>query len=196
MTPIDVYIEKKMRTSEKLLAWHQNVVTPSSWRMRLRVRFTNRLNNDQNKIKSEFFGRRIIIRSAKKDSPLKDSEWVLMEAGRFKNIESAAKFGFNLQRALSVIAALYSIPIDVGFDNATISYSGDIVKEAVAKHDVWLLDEVHGVDVFPSAMKVAMLSVKAEVYASLNESAVLNTLSVDGKKYFDWTIKPRRLPCL
>ena len=116
--------------------------------MKLRVRLASKLASDEKSLKFSFQGRRVTIKSRRKGDPLSSSEWIIFTAGRFKSIEAAAEYGVALQSALAVIAAANGIPIDVGVDNAATCMTGEVVKAAVAKEGGFLLDDVHGVDVF------------------------------------------------
>jgi hypothetical protein len=60
--------------------------------MTLRVRLGHPLNSDETKIKASFRGRRIIIQSRQQEKPLKDSEWVVLLATRFKTVEKAVEY--------------------------------------------------------------------------------------------------------
>jgi hypothetical protein len=116
--------------------------------MRLRVRLGSKINSDAQKVKATFCGRRVSIQSRHKGKPLSHSEWIVLSAARFKDLETAAEFGLKLQRALAVGAALRGISIDVGAQNNATFMTGDVVKQAAAENGGFLLDDVHGVDVY------------------------------------------------
>lgn len=142
------FIERKRRQHERVLARHAFLGTSPKFRMRLRVRLGSKIASDSIKLKTTFCGRRVTIQSRYKDKPLSHSEWIVLSASRFKNVEAAAEFGLKLQKALAVSAALRGIPIDVGAQNNATFMTGDTVKDAVAEEGGFLLDDVHGVDVY------------------------------------------------
>jgi hypothetical protein len=134
--------------------------------MRLRVRLGSKIASEETRLKTTFCGRRVTIQSHKKEKPLSDSNWVVLTASRFKTIDAAAEFGLKLQSALAVAAALRGIPIDVGAQNNATSMTGDSVKDAVAEKGGFLLDDVHGVDVFADTPRSFVMAFEATATTS------------------------------
>jgi hypothetical protein len=150
--------------------------------MKLRIHLSSKFNTDAKEIKAKFYGRRIVISSRKKGEPLNQAEWILILARRFKNPEAAASFGFGLQAAISAIAASRGVPIDIGFDNVATASFGDVVKDAVAKTGAWLIDDVHGVDVYPDTQNVFTMAFGATLTTSFDPSWITGPLEADGRQ--------------
>jgi hypothetical protein len=144
--------------------------------MRLRVRVASKLGSEENSLKFSFLGRPVTLRSRKKEDSLSASNWIIFTAGRFRTIEAAAEFGIALQSGLAVVAATDGIPIDVGADNAAISSTSDIVKAAVAKTGGFLLDDVHGVDVYADVPNSLVLFGEATATTSLIPDRIIEPL--------------------
>jgi hypothetical protein len=160
------FIERKRREHDRALARHAFLGTSPKFRVRLRVRLGSKIASDEAKLKTTFCGRRVTIQSHKKEKPLSDSNWIVLSASRFKTIEEAAEFGLKLQSALAVAAALRGIPIDVGPLNTATTMTGDTVKDAVAEKGGFLLDDVHGVDVFADTPRSFVLAFEATATTS------------------------------
>jgi hypothetical protein len=176
------FINKKMRQHERIVARHEKLGTSPSWRMRLRIRLASKLNTDAKELKAEFCGRRIVITSRTKGEPLNQAEWIVIIAKRFISPEAAVKFGLNLQSAISAVSAVRSIPVDVGFDNIATTSFGDVVKDAVAKTGAWLVDDVHGVDVYPDAQTAIVLALELTATSSLDPSRIVGPLQNHGRR--------------
>lgn len=144
--------------------------------MKLRVRLASKLASEQKRLKFSFLGRRVTIQSRKKTDPLNASEWIILTAARFKTIEEAAEFGVALQSGLAVVAATKGIPIDVGADNKATSMTGEVVKAAAAKKGGFLLDDVHGVDVYADVPNTFVMFGEATVTTSFAPATIIDPL--------------------
>lgn len=182
MNSFEKFMERKKRQHERIIARHENLGTPPSWRMKLRFHLASRLSTDAKELKATFCGRRIVITSRTKGQPLNEAEWIAILARRFKTPEAAAKFGLDLQAAISAIGALRSIPIDVGFDNIATTTFGDVVKDAVAKTGGWLIDDVHGVDVYPDTQTAIVAAFGAKITTAFNPSRITDPLEAAGQR--------------
>jgi hypothetical protein len=182
MATFQDFIEKKRRDHERAVQRHIERETPTTWRMKLRVRLASKLATDEIELKTSFRKRRVIIRSRLKGQSINQSDWIILLARRFKSIEAAAEFGVALQTAISAIAAVRNIPIDVGADNITTSSTGDVIKAAMAKQGVWLIDDVHGVDVYPDTQPVTILGMEATATTTLQPSRLTAPLERIGSR--------------
>lgn len=177
------FVDRKQREHERAVARHAKLRSPVTWRMRLRVHIVSKINSEELQLKGKFLGRRIVIKSRKKGEVLKDADGIVFQAWRFKSAEAAAEFGFALQAAVSAIGTLRSIPVDVGFDNAATSMFSDEIKDAIAaKEGFWIVDDVHGVQVYPDTQTMMVTGFGASVTTSFGPNWFLEALDVDGKK--------------
>lgn len=181
MSDFSEFIDRKRRQHEKALKRHAIRGTEPKFRMRLRVRLASKLATDEKRIKFSFLGRRVTIQSRRKEDPLSASYWINFSASRFRTIKEAAKFGVALQSGLAVVAATKGIPIDVGADNKATSMTGDVVKAAAAKAGGFLLDDVHGVDVYADVSNAFVMLVEATATTSFAPQRIIDPLEDMGK---------------
>lgn len=191
MDSFGAFVEEKKRKHARLIAENAKLRKRLTWRMRLRVRLGSTLNTDSNKIKAEFCGRRIVITSRKIGESLNQAYWIVISANRFTTAESAAKFGLDLQAALSVITAMRGLPVDVGFGNLATSSFSNAVKDAVAKTGAWLIDDVHGVDIYPDTNSTVTMSVGGTLTTSFEPMWITGPLGGQGKLIAQLDIKAR-----
>lgn len=177
------FIERKKREHERALARHAERSSPLSWRMKLRVRILHKLNNTELQAKGWFAGRRITVRSRRKGQPLNEANWIIFIANRFKSAEAAIRYGVELQTAISALAALRYVPIDVGAENQATTSLSDQIKDAVAKKGGWLIDDVHGVDVYPDTQAAMVSAGDVTLTQSHDVSFLIHPLKRHGKAF-------------
>lgn len=177
------FVDRKRREHERAVARHEKLQSPTSWRMRLRVQLVSRINSKELEIKGKFLGRRIVIKSRNRGETLQDADWIVFQALRFKSADAAAEFGFALQAAVSAIGTLRSIPLDVGFDNAATSMFSDQIKDTLAaKEGFWIVDDVHGVQVYPDTTTMMVAGFGGSATTSFSPDWIMEALAIDGKK--------------
>lgn len=174
------FVERKRREYERAVARHKKRDSSITWRMRLRIQMLSKFNSDALEIKTRFQGRRVIIRSRNKGESIKDAEGIVFIARRFKTPEAAAAFGFALQAAVSAIGVLRHIPLDVGFDNAPGPQFSDLIKDKVAKEFAWIVNDVHGVDIFPDTQTMMVSGIGGTASVAFNPSRLTDALEADG----------------
>ncbi|RVI07877.1 hypothetical protein CN200_29625 [Sinorhizobium meliloti] len=182
MSGFDDFLDTKHHASMRIASKRAAAGRTPTYTMRLRIRVGHRFNSDATKIKATFRGRRITILSRDQEKPLKESEWIVLLATRFKTADAAADYGLILQKSLSIGAAIGNIPIDIGADNlATGSWSAH-VKEALAKEGTFLADDVHGLTVYSDTVTAITIFFSAELSASINPDRVLELAEMVGAK--------------
>lgn len=181
MSDFSDFIDRKRHQHEQALERHAIRGTKPKFRMRLRVRLASRFASEEKGLKFSFLGRRVTIQSRKKADPLNASDWIVFTAGRFPTIEAAAEFGLALQSGVAVVAATNGIAIDVGADNKAKSMTGEVVKAAAAKAGGFLLDEVHGVDVYADVPNSFVMFGEATATTSFVPARIVEPLEKMGK---------------
>jgi hypothetical protein len=181
MSDFSDFIDRKRRQHEKALERHAVRGTNPKFRVKLRVRLASKLASEERRLKFSFLGRRVTVQSRKTEDPLNASEWIVLTASRFQTIEAAAEFGVALQSGLAVVAATNGIPIDVGADNQATSRTGEIVKAAAAKEGSFLLDDVHGVDVYADVPNTFVMFGEATLSTTLTPTTIIDPLERMGK---------------
>ena len=153
--------------------------------MRLRVKLGSKLNTDDIELVTRLMNRRVFIRSRNKGQPISSSEWIVFIAQRFKTIEAAAAFGAALQASAAIAAARGGYAIDVGADNIATTATSEIVKAAAAKKGAYLLDDIHGVDVYanlPNCMIMVMGGTISTTHSPANLIAAITAVSDQASK--------------
>jgi hypothetical protein len=172
------FVARKRIDFEKAQSRHAKFGSNPTFNMRLRVRLGSKLNTDSKEIVTILMGRRVLIRSRNKDAAINSSEWIVFIAKRFRTIEAAARFGTKLQASASIAAAARGYAIDVGADNDATTQTSEIVKAAVAKEGGYLLDDVHGVDVFANLPNSMFFAFNATLSTSLNPANLIEALDL------------------
>lgn len=180
MDTLQKLLEAKKREYEKGKARLAVLGKSSTFTAKLRFRLGSRINSEERVIRRKLLGRTVKIRARDSSVALKDSNWVVVVASRFKSIESAVEFGMKLQTSMATAAALRGIAIDVGADNkATASFS-DHVKDALAKDGAFLIDDVHGVDVYPSNVTAMLLFGEMTATTTMSIGSLFDPVEVVG----------------
>jgi|GEM_PF-6967535 len=146
------FLSKKRKDHERLIAHHAAKGREPTWKVRLRVHLASKLATEERVIKEKFRGRQLILTGRDRSKPIGDSQWIVFSANRFATIERAVEFGLALQSALSVAGVLTGLPIDVGADNKATGSFSEFIKEKFAKDGQFLIDDVHGLDVYPDTV--------------------------------------------
>ncbi len=162
-----------------------------TFRARFRFRVSKKLNIPTAKHQFTIAGREVVLSAVVDEIPIRDSDWLVMNARGFASEQDAIEFGHKLRTAVDVSSVATRLGLDSGVDRPT-SGVGQLVREHVAReHGTLLRDNVHGLDVFPDDPNVRIFSLSAtgtvrkeadpflENLASLVESA--DRLSNRGK---------------
>lgn len=176
MSGLHGFIERKRSEHIRALERHAIQGTEPKFRVRLRIRVASKLESHEKSIKFTFLKRRVTIKSRKKGDPLSASNWIVFSASRFSSAEDAAAFGFALQSSLAIVASMKGIAIDVGADNRATTMTSEIVKEAAAKVGGFLLDDVHGVDVYVDLPNTFVMFGEATLSTSMSPSTIIEPL--------------------
>ncbi|MGE5723517.1 MAG: hypothetical protein ACM3YM_13765 [Sphingomonadales bacterium] len=179
--PFNDFLERKRELSRQIAA-KAKAGTGLKYRVRLRVLLGHKLNTDAEEIRLAFRGRRIRIRSRVKGKPLNDSPWIVVTATRFQTIEEATEFGHALQAAISVSAALRDVPIDVGTDNSPTGRFSEFVKERVEATGGFLIDDVHGLDVYPDTATAMVIGMEATASVTMAVQPLIFMADEIGRK--------------
>lgn len=103
----------------------------------------------------------LVLRSASKIS-IADSRELIIRGSGFPSKGEAYSCGRKTQNSLMLCSARLRMGIDVGKDKAR-SGVGKVVKERAREMGVLLLDDVHGLCVFPEDMPVQFVSVSGSL---------------------------------
>lgn len=177
MNEIAEFLSKKKKAHERLIAHHAAKGREPTWKVRLRVRLASKLETDEKVVKAKFQGRRLILTGRDRSKPIGNSQWVVFSANRFATIERAVEFGLALQAALSVAGVLTGLPIDVGADNQATGSFSEFIKERFAKDGQFLIDDVHGLDVYPDTVTAFTMFGEATLSTTTSPDSWLSPIS-------------------
>jgi hypothetical protein len=120
----------------------------ASYRARLRVRVLKKLNIQETEYRFSVMGQEVVLSPQAPDVPIRDSEWLVLNARGFGSEEQARVFGQRLQSALHLSSAVTRLGVDPGRGLPTSALASH-VKEHIAKQTgAKVRDNVHGLDVF------------------------------------------------
>ena len=122
--------------------------TTDTYRARLRFRVQKRLNLEAEKHVLAVSDREVVLSPHLPDRPIRDSDWLVINARGFSSDAGAREFAHRLKLACEVASVSTRLGVDTGRDIATSGF-GKMVKDHVLKETgVTLRDNVHGIDVF------------------------------------------------
>lgn len=104
----------------------------STYRARLRFRVQKKLDIDPTEHRFDIGGRNVVLSSALPDTPICDSEWLIMNARGFASEGAARQFGHRLRSAVQLSSVATRLGVDAGRDLAT-SGLGESVREAITR---------------------------------------------------------------
>ncbi len=123
--------------------------TSEAFRARFRFRLCKKLDIRAKEFRFDIGAREIVLSPQLSEQDICDSEWLLMNTGRFESEEDARTFAERLKTACELSSVATRLGIDSGVDLATSGF-GKLVKDHVREQSgIILRDNVHGVDVFP-----------------------------------------------
>ena len=91
----------------------------STYRARLRFRVQKKLDIDSTEHRFDIAGRNVVLSSALPDTPIRDSEWLIMNARGFASEDDARQFGHRLRSAVQLSSVATRLGVDAGRDLAT-----------------------------------------------------------------------------
>lgn len=152
------------------------------YKVRFRFRIGARLDISRKVYPFSLEGHRGKIMSENPDEIIREAQWLVVIVTGFISEDEAKKFGLRLKRATSVAAVIWRIGIDVGEDRASSWISPLIKSDLFNKHGVTLLDNVHGIMVYPTDIIATMHSSSATfVSYSRGHEEINDVASLFGK---------------
>lgn len=105
--------------------------------------------------------REVILSSPLPDTPICDSEWLVINARGFSSAQEARDFGHNLRSAIELASVSTRLGVDAGRDLATSGLALAIKEQIAAHSGVLMRDNVHGLDIFVDDPNVRIFSMSA-----------------------------------
>lgn len=132
-----------------------------TYRARLRFRLLKKLSINEPERRLTVAGREVVLSSPIPDMPIRDSEWLVMNARGFSTEDEAKDFGRKLRSAIELASVSTRLGIDAGRDLAS-SGLARTVKDQIAKETGTLArDNVHGLDVFEDNPNIRIFNLSA-----------------------------------
>ena len=121
--------------------------TAATFRVRFRFRLQKQLNIKDTEYRFNIGQREVVISPQLPDTPIKQSEWLVMNARGFDQ-ESEAEFGRNSRRQQKSLR-LPPDWVSIWGSTCAPSFLGQVVKDRFREQGLSVRDNVHGVYVFP-----------------------------------------------
>ena len=126
------------------------------YRTRLKVRIGKGLTTSETSLEAEFNGRDVTVKSAKRDQPLEEASWLVMNSRGFANEKEAFEYGEQLRSAVHLAGLCTRVGVDgraIG-DNRTTSgfFAGGeewLRSLGALQADEQVVNDVHGLMVLP-----------------------------------------------
>lgn len=131
-----------------------------SFRVRFRFRVLKPLDIAEREHRFSLAGREVRV-SSLADQAIRDSEWLVMNAGAIESEQAARDFAARLRSAAELVSAAIRLGIDVGRDLPTSGLGAELREHLRAVEGVDYRGNVHGVDVFEDSPNVRFLNVTA-----------------------------------
>jgi len=154
---IQVWCQRRRR----LMNANSSTPPVPTYRVRLRFRLLKKLSINEPDCRLTVAGREVVLSAPIPDTPIRDSEWLIMNARGFSRKDEARDFGHNLRSAIELASVSTRLGIDAGRDIAT-SGLGRFVKDRLAQETGTLArDNIHGLDVFEDDPNVRIFNLNA-----------------------------------
>lgn len=134
-----------------------------AFRVRLRFRVQKKLNLEAESHALAVDDRNVVLSPQLPDRPIKDSEWLVMNACGLASTEDARQFAHRLKLACEIASAATRLGIDTGRDIATSGFGQAVKDHVLQQTGVTLRDNVHGIDVFADDPNVRFGHMEATV---------------------------------
>lgn len=173
-----------MWASQLLALWARvgtiSIQVPGSsitYRARLRFRIQKKLNIDDTSRTLAIAGRDVVLSSPEGAKPIKECEWLVLNARGFSTEEEACDFGRRLRAALEVSSVVNRLGVDPGRDLPSVGVS-EILRETVnSQLGLALRDNVHGLDVFVAELNTRIYTIEGRVSVLANADGLLTGIA-------------------
>ncbi len=166
MDDLNEFLDAKRSQFEAARSQREKDGVNPTYTMRLRVRVGDRFNVEGLTHSMTIGGRVVVLSARNPGRPLKDAEWVVLKS-EFEGLDDAIAFGNDLQTSLAVAAARRRRGIDVGHKNKATSKTSEDIKNMFFRKGIAMLDDVHGVTVYPNDMATTVIGGEAHMIALL-----------------------------
>ena len=121
----------------------------SGFRVRLRVRIPKALTSEATNINVMVMNKEVTITSQRKDEPLEEAKWIVLDARGFSTEEAAQQFGTRLRSIVRLAALSSRLGVDVGEDKPTDWMSEDFARKLGLKDHERIAPNIHGLSILP-----------------------------------------------
>jgi hypothetical protein len=160
-----------------------------TWCMRYRFRLAKQLSAEGEAIELQLGGRPVTLKS-RMGGLLRDARFLVLLTKGFETDTEARAFGDRVRHALLTAAVRAKIGVDLGEDTPTSRAAPLVKKRALEEQGVALLDDVHGLMVYPDSPAPHVLSVEGKGTVLASPSPFLSALA---EAFDDGVILPEEL---
>lgn len=133
----------------------------AKYRARLRFRLLKKLSIYEPEYLLAVAGREVVLSSPLPDTPIRDNEWLIMNARGFSTDDEAREFGHNLRSAIELASVSTRLGIDAGRDLATSGLARSVKDQIAKETGTFARDNIHGLDVFEDNPNVRIFNLSA-----------------------------------
>jgi hypothetical protein len=133
----------------------------NTYRCRFRFFLQKKLSINENEYRFTVEGREIVLCAPVQDTPIKDSEWLVMNVRDFATEEEARTFGNNLKAAVELSSVITRLGVNAGVDKPTSALYDVARKQIEQETGSKIRNNTHGIDVFLDEPNVTIFSFNA-----------------------------------
>lgn len=121
-------------------------------------------------------GQKKVILRPVSGAKIRESSNLTLRANGFSSADEAHAYGQRIKNALKLCGLLIHVGIDVGKDTAT-SGAGKMVKDTMKAAGIKLLDDVHGLIVYPEDLPIRFASIRGELTVEKSSTTFIEALT-------------------
>jgi hypothetical protein len=117
-----------------------------------------KLNIEANEYRFQVAEREVVLAAPIAECPIRDSEWLVMNARGFASEDEARRFGHDLRSAIELSSVSSRLGVDAGRDLPTSALFNGFREQAEKETVTIIRNNVHGLDVFEDDPRVVIFS--------------------------------------
>lgn len=148
------------------------------YRARFRFKLQKKLHITTNEYRFQVSGREIVLTSEISEIPIFKSEWLVMNVRGFESENEAKMFAIKLKAAAELSSVYCRLGINTGLDLPTSGLFAPFREQLQKEKGIYARDNVHGIDVFPDHVNVAIASVTGTHSKTAGPNPFLSDLDI------------------
>jgi hypothetical protein len=129
-----------------VMGWNMSDV--ATFRVRFRFRVQKKLNINEQEYRLSVGGHEAVMSSPLPETPIKESEWLVMNVRGFNSEGDARNYANKIKSATEISSIATRLGVDTGIDLPTSGLFQALKDHAREQEGLLIRDNVHGIDVF------------------------------------------------